>query len=139
MEYTFALLRVYNMTRSCVLMRKFANYDTWTLPIAAVPKGDDPLTVLPALMKQIKGGVKFISAVNIFTSTSVDSPTGDVYNGVVYALDYKGKLDPDLPRTLKKEYCLSKWVQVGSMTNKKNNYMTAAFARAMLEETCLRF
>ncbi len=120
-------IRVYNTTRSCILMRQFNN-NIWTLPMVSIPHESDPIYHIDNVLNQIKGDFKLISAVSMidYTDTDVDE---QIRHSIVYDIKYKGKIYPECPDHCKDMYKKSQWMQIEKLKNRNDlNHPTLVFA-----------
>ena len=133
-------LRVFNMTRSCVLMKQFTKTGTWTLPVMSIPREADPMNHIHSLLEQVGHDDKFelVSAVSIIEFTKT-APDDIEHHSIIYDLRYTGKVLKTLTKRDKILYKASKWVQTG-VINKLPivNHPTHAYIVATEKESCLR-
>ncbi len=136
-DIRFLAVRIHNMTRSCVLMRRFEN-GVWTLPLMAIGVNEDPMDHLGKMLAQIRGEFELIHAVSIFENTEVIRGDMKRHINIVYDIRYKGKIYPHLPLD-DSRYVEGKWMPIDVLINQSRlNIATSAFAKAMEKESCLR-
>jgi len=137
--YKMLALRVQNMTRSCILLKKFKK-GTWSLPVVTIPSQDDAGLHLNKVIDQVyKGdGYEFISAVSILTWMQEDRH-GVEHHSIIYDLRYSGKILPYLTDSCRERFTESKWVHKGMLDKylEDANYPLFAYITAAEKEKCL--
>lgn len=131
-------LRVFNIPRSCILIKQFDN-DVWTMPVLSIPYKEDPMHYLDSILEQVETSTdfKFVSAVSILENVLTEKDVE--HHSIIYDLRYTGKVLPNITRYDKRYYKLSKWHPKGSVKYLKPlNYPTAALVQAAEKESCLR-
>lgn len=131
-------LRIYNKTRSCLLMRKFPN-GVWTLPVKTIDDQDDPADHIASMLQEIDGDFKLVAAVSILDIMSEDEKTGEV-RSVVYDVKYDGRISASISARESK-YVHGQWVPADGVRHKadgKLNSATTNYIRAVEVEQCLR-
>lgn len=138
--YRLFSLRVQNMTRSCILLKKFDN-GIWTMPILTIGMDEDPKDFLGKILKQVSIDDKFevISMVSMLEWCQENREKVEQHS-IVCDLRYAGKVSPTLTGTPKDAYTESKWVQKGMLDSylNKSNYPLYAYIKAAEKESCLK-
>lgn len=132
-------IRVYNRTRSCILMRSYVT-GMMAMPTLMIPSEDDPADHLDEIMKQVSGTFEMMSAVNILEYTIEDETEGEKtkYESVVYDVKYKGKVLPNLSPGENK-YTSGKWMTIDALNKQgRLNHPTEALVMAMEKEPSLK-
>lgn len=117
-------IRVHNSTRSCTLMRQFAN-GLWTLPIMMIPDDSDPMYYIGDILKQIEGEFELLSAISIVDNEDANTLT----RSIVYDIKYRGKIHSGCPDTFKNKYEVSKWMTLEMIAAQKH---LSSSAKALL-------
>ena len=132
----FLAARIHNSTRSCVLMRQFAN-NVWSLPMVVIPDGVDPLNKLAAVLSDIDGVYDIVSAVCIVERLD-ENMIGGKYQSYIYDIRYKGKITPECSQK-DKRYIKGQWMQVDAIKLQKHiSHPTSVLIDAMEKESCLK-
>jgi len=138
--YRLFSLRVQNMTRSCILLKKFNN-GIWTMPVMTIGMEEDPINFIDEILQQVATDDKFevISMVSMLEWCQENRKNVEQHS-IICDLRYTGKVSPTLTNKPKDEYVESKWVQKGMLDTylDKSNYPLYAYINAAEKETCLK-
>jgi hypothetical protein len=130
-------LRLFNKTRSCVLMRQFKS-GLWAFPTSSVPLDEDPMYYVDEILeKDVTGDFELVSAINVFECTRSDLAGGKSIN-YVYDIKYNGFVYPSPPANSKR-FISGKWMAVEQLKREKNiTYLMCEFVSIMEKEQCLK-
>jgi ribonuclease HI len=138
--YRLFSLRVQNMTRSCVLLKKFDN-GIWTMPVITIKMTEDPKDFLDEILQHVATDDKFevVSMVSMLEWCQENREKVEQHS-IICDLRYTGKVLSKLTGRPKDTYTESKWVQKGMLDNyrSKANYPLYAYIKASEKESCLR-
>lgn len=110
--------RVYNKTKSCVLMRQYRS-GMWAFPTISIPVVDDPVLHIDNLVsKHLDGDFELVAAVNIFEFTRLDDAENKSFN-YVYDILYEGYIYPAPPEELKR-YKSGRWMMNEAIKREKD-------------------
>lgn len=137
----FLAIRVFNSTKSCILVKQFKN-GVWTLPLVTIPYKSDPFYHINSVLKQIDGKFELASAINMIEyeekAKSVVTGEEEIYTSVIYDIRYTGKVESGLVKG-QSEYINSKWYPIDAIKNLGSiNYTTKILADAVKENPSLR-
>jgi hypothetical protein len=146
---TYLALRLFNPTRSTLIIRRFKRTGVWSVPVIEIdPIDDDPMNHIDKCMEQISqcAGFELIAALPIITIDEEDliwnEGTRDylpkVFRSVIYEIQYEGFISTHTPDKYEGRFDMFRWVNptdLKSMT--KLNRPTAALSKMMEKESCL--
>jgi len=146
---TFLSLRIFNPTRSTLLIRRFKRTQVWSIPVIEMePADDDPMNHLDECMERLVLSKTFnlIAALPIITLDEEDQIWNEklrdylpkVFRSVIYDIQYEGHIRRGVPTDHMGSYDMFRWVTPISLNSMvKLNRPTAALGKLMEKESCL--
>lgn len=114
--------KIYNKTKSCILMWKFAE-GTWGLPMISIPEDAVPSNHIYKLLNMICGHFELVSAVELIDYFDKDDE-GNIYHSMIYDIAYSGIVTPQKTANPKAYHTGSKWVPVEQVKKKEPRTFT---------------
>ena len=136
-------LRVFNQTRSCILMKQFKGTLNWTIPMTTMTEEElDPLSCISRIIaRQLHRANDFELVSTIAMINWKEEVAKDMtVQSFVYDLKYQGKVYPTLVPG-QSLFEKSQWMQkgvIGSLISQGLTFPTRALVMGMEKEECLK-